>query len=56
MVENKMIAATVLYPTGGQEAILTALNIARKKPYKKENQLLTTVIELVQCEDNEVAK
>ncbi len=45
MVENKNIAATVLYPTGGQEAILTAVNILEKKPYKKENQLLTTIID-----------
>lgn len=45
MVENKYISATVLYPTGGQEAILTAANILENKPYKKENQLFTTVID-----------
>ena len=45
MVENKFISATVLYPTGGKEAIITALNILDNKPYKKENQLTTTVID-----------
>lgn len=45
MVANKYIAATVLYPTGGQEAILTAVNILEHKPYKKENQLFTTIID-----------
>ncbi len=45
MVENKMLAATVLYPTGGQEAIITAVNIVENKPYKKENQLFTTIID-----------
>ena len=37
MVANKFISATVLYPTGGQEAILTSLNILEKKPFNKEN-------------------
>jgi len=45
MVANKNISATVLYPTGGQEAILTAVNILENKPYDKENQLVTTVID-----------
>lgn len=45
MVANKYIAATVLYPTGGQEAILTAYNILEHKPYLKENQLFTTIID-----------
>lgn len=45
MVANKYIAATVLYPTGGQEAIQTAINILEGKPYKKENRLLTTIID-----------
>lgn len=45
MVANKILAATVLYPTGGQEAIQTAVNILEGKPYKKENQLLTTIID-----------
>lgn len=45
MVANKYIDATVLYPTGGGEAILTAVNILQKKPFKKENQLFTTIID-----------
>jgi signal transduction histidine kinase/DNA-binding response OmpR family regulator len=45
MVANKYISATILYPTGGQEAMLTAFNILEGKPYKKENQLFTTVID-----------
>lgn len=45
MVTNKNIAATVLYPTGGKEAMSTALNILDKKPFKKENQLFTSVID-----------
>ncbi len=45
MVANKFISATVLYPTGGQEAIQTAVNILENKPYHKENQLATTVID-----------
>ena len=45
MVANKNIAATVLYPTGGKEAIVTALSILDNKPFKKENQLFTTVID-----------
>lgn len=45
MVANREITATVLYPTGGEEAILTALNILENKPFHKENQLFTTVID-----------
>ncbi len=45
MVANKYISATVLYPTGGQEAMLTAVNILEGKPFKKENQLFTTIID-----------
>jgi len=45
MVENGVIAATVLYPTGGQEAILTAVNILEGKAFRKDNQLSTTIID-----------
>jgi signal transduction histidine kinase/AraC-like DNA-binding protein len=45
MVVNKFLAATVLYPTGGQEAIITSLNILEHKPYNKENILATTIID-----------
>jgi signal transduction histidine kinase/DNA-binding response OmpR family regulator len=45
MVANNYISATVLYPTGGQEAIQTAVNILESKPYQKENHLATTIID-----------
>ncbi len=45
MVQNKYIDATVLYPTGGQEAIATAAAILQQQPFLKENQLFTTVID-----------
>jgi len=45
MVANKYISATVLYPTGGQEAILTAVNILEKRIFEKDNQLATTIID-----------
>ncbi len=45
MVANKILAATVLYPTGGQEAIITALNILEHKPFKKENPLAISIID-----------
>ncbi len=45
LVEKGMLKATILYPTGGEEAILAALNILENKPYKKENLLTTTIID-----------
>jgi signal transduction histidine kinase/DNA-binding response OmpR family regulator len=45
MVMNRSITATILYPTGGQEAMLTAINILENKPFSKENQLATTIID-----------
>ncbi len=45
MVKNSRTTATVLYPTGGQEAIQTAVSILEGKPYQKERRLLTTVID-----------
>jgi signal transduction histidine kinase/DNA-binding response OmpR family regulator len=45
MVNNKKISATVLYPTGGQEAVVTAIAILENQPYKKEQQLFTTIID-----------
>jgi signal transduction histidine kinase/DNA-binding response OmpR family regulator len=45
LVNSKKIAATVLYPTGGQEAIATAINILEGRPNKKEHQLFTAVID-----------
>ena len=45
MVANKILAATVLYPTGGQESIITALKILKHQPYNKENLLATSIID-----------
>jgi signal transduction histidine kinase/AraC-like DNA-binding protein/ABC-type xylose transport system substrate-binding protein len=45
MVANKFLAATVLYPTGGQEAIITAFKVLEHKPYNKENVLATSIID-----------
>ncbi|MCP9765173.1 substrate-binding domain-containing protein [Lacihabitans soyangensis] len=43
-VKNGTLNATLLYPTGGAEAIQTAIKILKKQPFKKENTLLTNVI------------
>lgn len=45
LVERGILKATILYPTGGMEAIQTAMNILENKPYKKENNLSTTIID-----------
>ena len=45
LVERGILKATILYPTGGVEAIQTAVNILENKPFKKENILLTTIID-----------
>lgn len=44
LVDQGALAATVLYPTGGEEAIRVAVNILTKQPFEKENQLFTTII------------
>ncbi len=44
LVQSKRIAATILYPTGGEEAIRLAHKILNNEPYSKENPLYTTVI------------
>lgn len=44
-VTDKIITATLLYPTGGEEAIQIALKILNKEEYKKDNSLQTTVID-----------
>lgn len=43
-VKKGILDATLLYPTGGVEAIQTAVKILKKQSYKKENELLTNVI------------
>ncbi len=44
-VEDGIFKATLLYPTGGEEAIRTALKILNQEPYSKENILGTLVID-----------
>lgn len=45
LVSGKIITATMLYPTGGEEAIQIAMKILNKHPFIKENLLQTTVID-----------
>ena len=45
LVEKGKLKATILYPTGGKEAIQTAATILENKPFKRENQLAITVID-----------
>jgi signal transduction histidine kinase len=45
LVEAGALKGTILYPNGGKEAIQTAANILENKPYKKENELATCVID-----------
>ncbi|SFP57487.1 ABC-type sugar transport system, substrate-binding protein, contains N-terminal xre family HTH domain [Pseudarcicella hirudinis] len=45
LVRSGKISATILYPTGGEEAILTAAKILKHETFKKENELFTTVID-----------
>lgn len=44
-VSEKLITATMLYPTGGEEAIRTALKILNKEDFRKENIIQTTVLD-----------
>jgi len=45
MIDSKIINASVLYPTGGKEAIVTAFKILNKEPFFKENTLQSQVID-----------
>ncbi|MET4105673.1 substrate-binding domain-containing protein [Hymenobacter sp. UYP22] len=45
LVEDGVLQATLLYPTGGEEAIRTALRILRHEPYLKDNVLSTMIID-----------
>jgi signal transduction histidine kinase/AraC-like DNA-binding protein len=45
LVADGALQATLLYPTGGEQAIRTALRILRHLPYEKENLLGTMVID-----------
>ena len=44
-VEDGILDATFLYPTGGEEVIQLAYNILHNRPFEKENILNTTVID-----------
>ncbi len=43
-VEDGVLSASLLYPTGGAEAIRLALSILNNLPYEKQNDLQTIVI------------
>jgi signal transduction histidine kinase/DNA-binding response OmpR family regulator/ABC-type xylose transport system substrate-binding protein len=45
MVQHKVINASLLYPTGGKEAIVTAFHILNKEPFVRENILQSVVID-----------
>ncbi|MCW3788288.1 substrate-binding domain-containing protein [Plebeiibacterium sediminum] len=45
LVENHVIDATLIYPTGGKEAIILASKILSDSPFKKNNLLPTTLID-----------
>jgi signal transduction histidine kinase/DNA-binding response OmpR family regulator/ABC-type xylose transport system substrate-binding protein len=45
MVASKILTASVLYPTGGKEAISTAFKILKKESFLKENILQSLVID-----------
>lgn len=45
LVDRDILNATILYPTGGEEAIRTAISILHKQPFKRENQLQITMID-----------
>lgn len=60
-VYNGELFASVLYPTGGTEAIRTAVAILEKMPYKRENILGTLVISkenanLMMLQSNKIAE
>jgi signal transduction histidine kinase/DNA-binding response OmpR family regulator len=45
MVAKKKLDASVLYPTGGKEAIVTAFHILNKEPFFRDNTLESLVID-----------
>lgn len=45
MVSSKILTASVLYPTGGKEAISTAFKIMNRESFSKENILQSLVID-----------
>ena len=58
-VSDKLLTATMLYPTGGEEAIRVAMKVLNKEEFKKENTLRTTVVDstnvlLMQLQANKI--
>jgi signal transduction histidine kinase/AraC-like DNA-binding protein len=45
LVADRVLQATLLNPTGGEEAIQIAFKILNKQPFRKENILPTTIID-----------
>lgn len=45
LVSGKTITATMLYPTGGEEAIRTAMKILQRQDFQREANIQTTVID-----------
>ncbi|WP_461142480.1 hybrid sensor histidine kinase/response regulator transcription factor [Spirosoma pomorum] len=45
LVDRGILNATVLYPTGGKEAIRTAVAILNQQPFKRENRLAITLVD-----------
>ncbi|RCH56336.1 histidine kinase [Mucilaginibacter hurinus] len=45
MVSGKVLDASVLYPTGGKEAVVTAFRILNKESFSKDNILQSLVID-----------
>ncbi|WP_235921249.1 hybrid sensor histidine kinase/response regulator transcription factor [Foetidibacter luteolus] len=45
LVSNKILTATALYPTGGEEAIRTAMAVLNQQPFQKDNVLQTVIID-----------
>ena len=43
-VEDGILGASLLYPTGGKKAIEVAMSILKKEPYEKKNLLNTVVL------------
>jgi signal transduction histidine kinase/DNA-binding response OmpR family regulator len=50
LVNDKILTASALYPTGGEEAIKTAMAILHHEDFKKENFLKTVLIDSTNVE------
>ncbi|RNL84689.1 helix-turn-helix domain-containing protein [Sinomicrobium pectinilyticum] len=50
LVQDKVLQATIFYPTGGNEAIKLALKVLRNEPVSKNNILSTTIIDSVNAD------